>query len=128
VTEWVARQLELLRAQWPDLGYDQAGNWVRIPGWELPAGWTPQVVDIAFQIKEEADQPPYAFYVNATDLKHNGNVPGSWAPTTDQVSFPGTWSQFSWGPETWVPTANPELGPNMVIFVRSFAVRFAEGA
>ncbi|MDE0775448.1 MAG: hypothetical protein OSB43_04145 [Nocardioides sp.] len=128
MTEWVALQLELLAAQWPDLEYNQAGHWAQIPGWELPAGWTPQVVDIAFQIKEEADQPPYAFYANATDIKHNANVPGNWSPTTDQVCFPGTWSQFSWSPETWVPTANPALGPNMVIFVRSFALRFAEGA
>ena len=88
MTEWVARQLELLRAQWPDLEYDQAGHWVRIPGWELPPGWSPPMVDIAFQIKEAADQPPYAFYVNATDLKHNGNAPGNWSPSTDQVASP----------------------------------------
>lgn len=128
MTEWVARQLELLRAEWPDLEYDQAGHWVRIPGWEFPAGWSPSVVDIAFQIKVEADQPPYAFYANATDIKCNDAVPGNWSPTTDQVRLPGTWSQFSWAPETWVPTANPALGPTMVAFVRSFADRFAEGA
>lgn len=128
MTEWVSRQLELLRAQWPDLEYNQAGHWVRIRGWELPAGWEPSVVEIAFQIKEEADQPPYAFYVNATDIKHNGTLPGSWSPTPDQVCFSGTWSQFSWSPETWTPTADPAQGPTMVAFVRSFAVRFAEEA
>ena len=127
MTEWVTRQLELLRAQWPDLEYTQAGHWVRIPDWKLSAGWSPSTVDVAFQIRETVEAPPYAFYVNATTVTHNGAHPGNWSPGA-QVCFPGMWSQFSWAPETWTPTANPELGPNMVAFVRSFALRFQEGA
>lgn len=127
MTEWVTRQLELLRFQWPDLEYDQAGHWVRIPDRHLPAGWMPSVVDIAFQIKDSADQPPYAFLVNTPVITHDGNQPGNWN-TGAQVCFPGTWSQFSWAPDTWIPTADPDRGPNMVAFVRSFTTRFDEGA
>lgn len=127
MTEWVVRQLTLLRAQWPALEHIETGHWVRIPDWKLPSGWSPSVVDVAFQIKDAADQPPYAFCVNTADLTYDKSVPGNWNPTA-QVGFPGTWSQFSWSPETWTPTVNPELGPNMITFVRSFDLRFEEGA
>jgi hypothetical protein len=127
VTEWVTRQLELLRAQWPDLEYDPAGHWVRIPDWHLPAGWEPSVVDVAFQIKESPDQPPYAFVISAPVITFEGSQPGSWS-TGAQVCFPGTWSQFSWAPETWTPTADPQRAPTMVAFARSFGNRFNEGA
>lgn len=127
MTEWITRQLELLRAQWPDLEYNPAGHWVRIPDWHLPQGWEPAVVDIAFQVKESHEQPPYAFLVNAATITHNKSQPGNWA-TGVQVCFPGTWSQFSWAPETWTPTADPDLSPDMVAFVRSFNRRFEEGA
>lgn len=127
MTEWVTRQIELLRAQWPDLEYIPAGHWVRIPDWRLPNGWVPAVVDVAFQLKESPDQPPYAFLVNTIDITHNGNQPGSWGIGA-QVNFPGAWSQFSWAPETWIPSADPNRGPSMVAFVRSFNNRFCEGA
>jgi hypothetical protein len=127
VTEWVTRQLELLRAQWPDLEYVQAGHWVRIPHWRIPAGWEPPTVDVAFQIKDSPDQPPYAFMVNTDVLTYNGAPPANWSPGV-QSGFPGTWGQFSWAPETWTPTADPDRGPNMVAFVRSFHNRFNEGA
>jgi len=127
VTEWVTRQLELLRAHWPDLEYNPAGQWVRIPNWHLPTGWDPAVVDVAFQIKESVEQPPYAFLVNATVITHNAKQPGSWGPGV-QCEFPGSWSQFSWAPETWTPTADPAREPSMVAFARSFDIRFNEGA
>jgi hypothetical protein len=127
VTEWVTRQLALLRTQWPDLEYNPAGHWVRVPSWHLPAGWDPSVVDVAFQIKDSADQPPYAFFVNAAVVTHDGKPPGNWN-TGAQAGFPGAWSQFSWAPHTWAPAAAPDLGPNMAAFVRSFANRFDEGA
>lgn len=127
MTEWVTRQLELMRTQWPDLEYSPVGHWVRIPDWRLPAGWDPSVVDVAFQVKDSADQPPYAFLVNTAVITHDGNPPGNWS-TGVQTCFPGTWSQFSWAPDMWTPTADPDRGPNMVAFVRSFTTRFDEDA
>jgi hypothetical protein len=127
VTDWVTRQLDLLRTQWPNLIYLGDGHWVRVSDWQLPEGWSQPAVDIAFQIKPAADQPPYAFYVNSTDLKFNGRTPENWTASA-QVPLPGAWSAFSWAPETWIPTANPDLGPNMLAFARSFANRFVEGA
>jgi hypothetical protein len=126
VTDWVNRQVEMLRTQWPNLSYQEGGHWVRIPNWQLPCGWSAPSVDVAFQVKEAVDQPPYAFYVNTADLKYNGNAPSNWTLSAE-VPFPGAWSVFSWAPETWIPTANPDLGPSMVAFARSFANRFEEG-
>lgn len=127
MTDWVQRQVDLLRAQWPNLSYVDDGHWVLVPSWELPAGWTPTSVSVAFQIKPAVDQPPYAFYVDSADIKHDGKVPGNWQLAAG-VPFAGTWSMFSWSPETWVPTANPDHGPNMLAFAQSFGMRFAEGA
>ena len=127
MTEWVTSQLNLLSTQWPTLSYLDDGHWVLVPDWQLQQGWSLPTVDIAFQIKPGPDQPPYAFYVNSTDLKFNEATPGNWTMPAE-VPFPGTWSAFSWAPETWIPTADPDLGPNMLAFARSIASRFAEGA
>lgn len=127
MTEWVDQQLALLRTQWPDLTYLDDGHWVRVDDWVLPAGWAPTELNLAFQIKPTAGEPPYAFYVSSTDVAFNGQTPQSWTPAAS-VPFDGTWSVFSWAPETWIPTVNPHAGPNMLAFARSFSARFAEGA
>lgn len=126
MTDWVAKQEDLLRTQWPDLSYSDAGHWVRLPTWKLPEGWSIATVDVAFQIRPDRETPPYAFYVNALDLTYNGTTPGNWT-TSAEVPFSGNWSVFSWSPETWVPTIDPDRGPNMLAFARSFDRRFAEG-
>ncbi|GAB3047156.1 hypothetical protein GCM10027053_01210 [Intrasporangium mesophilum] len=127
MTDWVTKQVDLLRTQWPNLSYLDTGHWVLLPGWQLLDGWSVATVDVAFQIRPDRETPPYAFYVNTRELTHNGKTPENWTMSAE-VPFPGTWSVFSWGPETWVPTVDPDRGPNMLGFARSFQTRFAEGA
>ena len=126
MTDWVTRELARLRTQWPDLQYEAVGHWVLLPGCTLPKGWSVSTVDIACQIPPGQEQAPYAFYVNASPLTFEGNVPTNWT-ASGVLPFAGTWCVFSWAPDSWVPTINPDLGPNMLIFARSFADRFAEG-
>lgn len=129
MTEWVTAQLELLRAQWPDLRYHEeaSGHWVLLPDWTMPDGWSIPKVDVACQIPAAPEQPPYAFYVNSQTLTFNGNQPEKWTASA-AVPFEGVWSVFSWAPEAWRPTVGADPGHNMLTFVRSFVDRLAEGA
>jgi hypothetical protein len=128
VTEWVIEQLELLRTKWPDLTYhaDGSGHWVLLPGWPMTDGWSVPTVDIACQIPSTPEQPPYAFYVNSQALTFEGSQPSNWTQSA-AVPFTGSWSVFSWAPETWRATG-VGVSSNMLTFVRSFSDRLAEGA
>lgn len=126
MSEWVADQLALLRAKWPDLVYAESEYWVLLPGWHLPDGWSERTADLACRIPPNRDQAPYAFCINAAAPTFNGQTPTNWGAVTG-VPFPGQWSQFSWAPDNWWSNGNGR-GPNMLTFVRSFADRLAEGA
>lgn len=120
-------EISLLRTRFPDLEYNEAGRWILLPTYPVPAGWSPSPVPVAFQIQPSYPAtPPYAFCV-PEDLRCNGAVPGnSSAPVS--VPFPGTWRQISWAPESWTPGAQPQTGSNLVQWALGFIQRFKEGA
>lgn len=61
--ERIDKELELLGQHFPHLEYRADGQWVRIPAYPLPSGWTPQVPDVVFQIPTAfPGTPPYGFY------------------------------------------------------------------
>lgn len=123
----VDAELGLLRAQWPTLSYEQAGQWVLLPDYPLPEGWSQRSVNVAFQIPNgPAGSPPYAFCVDA-QLTFQGATPANHTPSGPPVPFPGSWGLFSWAPEAWPWAEDPAQGANMRSFARSFADRFAEG-
>ena len=127
MTSRVEGELTLLRARWPTLRYEQAGQWVLLPDYPLPEGWSPPSVNMAFQIPVgPAGSPPYGFCVDAP-LTFNGATPANYAPSGAPVPFPGSWGQFSWAPEGWLWAEDPAHGANMCSFAGSFADRFAEG-
>lgn len=123
-------ELGLLRAVWPGLHHQEAGDWVLLPDYPLPDGWPQTATDVAFQIPAGLPgQPPYAFYAKG-ELSHEGRplLNYSYPVGAGTVPFPGTWGVFSWAPETWLPAEHAADGANLVDFARSFADRFAEGA
>lgn len=64
--ERVDQEIALLRSRFPELEYQQEGQWVRIPSYPLPEGWNGDSTEIAFQIP--ASYPagaPYGIYVPA---------------------------------------------------------------
>jgi hypothetical protein len=127
VTSRVDAEMALLRAQWPALSYEPAGQWILLPDYPLPEGWSQPSVNVAFQIPAgPPGSPPYAFCVDAP-LTFNGATPANYTPTGAPVPFPGVWGQFSWAPEAWPWAEDPAQGANMRAFARSFADRFAEG-
>jgi hypothetical protein len=121
-------ELALLREAWPGLQYEPNGQWVFLPGYPLPVGWSRTSTGVAFQIPGgPPGQPPYAFHVDGP-LTFQGAQPAHYTHPAGAVPFPGDWATFSWAPQSWAWAEDPADGANMRAFARSFADRFAEGA
>lgn len=125
----IEAEVELLRTVFP--GVEYRDGWVRLPGVTLPAGWTPSVVDVVFQISDTfPGAPPYGIFVPA-GLRFNGTMPQNYTePAGSQPPFEGPWGIFSWtvvDGADWRPTASVAHGVNLVQWARGFAQRFAEG-
>jgi hypothetical protein len=125
MTERVSAELELLRRVEPDLDFLENENWVRLPRYDVPDGWTAPVVELAFRIPDTEAQPPYAFWVRP-ELLLAGGAPGSNYTAGATTGFGGMWGQFSWSPITWRPQADIEKGDNMTHFLRSVRDRLKE--
>jgi hypothetical protein len=125
MTTRVEAELALLRRRFPDLEYIEDGHWVRLARYPVPAGWSADEVETAFQIPPEAAIVPYAFSVRPGLSLANGAAPGNYEfPLT--TPFGSDWGRFSWSPLTWHPQPKVSAGDNMTHFVRSFANRLAE--
>lgn len=128
--ERIQQELRLLRSRFPDLEYVAQGQWVRIPGYPLPEGWSRTVTDVAFQILTAfPGTPPYGIYTPA-GLTFNGQRPDNYnEPAGTPPPFGGTWGIFSWAPADgeWRATADPATGSNLLNWVVGFATRFREG-
>jgi len=98
----------------------------------LPPGWNRECTDVAFQVPVGYPAtPPYGIYV-PTGMRFGTATPSSYTePAGNQPPFPGTWAIFSWAPgdgEWQVPSTEFIGRASLLSFVRSFKVRFAEGA
>ncbi len=127
----LAKELELLLRAFPDAKHENA-SWVFIPRYPLPPGWNRECTDVAFQVPAGYPAtPPYGIYV-ATGIRFGTAMPSSYTePAGNQPPFPGTWAIFSWAPgdgEWQVPSTEIIGRASLLSFVRSFQVRFAEGA
>ncbi len=128
MTSRAEAEVTLLRERWPDLRHEAEGQWVLLPDYPLPGGWSQTTVSVAFQIPlGPAGCPPYAFYVDAPLTFHEA-TPNNFVAAGATVPFPGQWGQFSWSPDGWPWAKDPAQGANMCDFARSFTDRFAEGA
>ena len=130
-------ELELLRADYPDLEFLVDGLWVRLPRYEVPAElWRPSVLQVAFQIPPQMGIAPYAFHVHPLDGDDFDRVELTSGGDIGNYSFPATtpwgadWATFSWGQEdnAWLAVEPIRAGSNMARFVATFASRFGEGA
>jgi hypothetical protein len=128
--ERIDQELALLLQPYPDLEYVAAGQWIRIPSYQLPPGWNRTTMDLAFQIPAAyPGNPPYGIYVPG-GIQYNGTRPNNYTePAGTQPPFGGTWGIFSWQPGDgqWRPTANIASGANLLNWVWGFADRFREG-
>lgn len=125
----ISQELELLRGVFPKLEYSEAGHWVLLPEYPLPAGmWNPGVTALAFQIPPGLPgQAPYGFHLRLPITLASG---AELKNTTASAEAPvgGEWLKFSWSPAEWRPTIDLRSGSNMLNWVLSFNERLREGA
>lgn len=128
----IEKEIALLRQRYPDLEYREEGRWVLIRAYPLPAGWSREHTDVAFQIPPTfPGTPPYGIYVQA-GLTFNGERPDNYTePASTQPPFGGAWGLFSWSTVDgqWKATAEPDpvRGYTLVAWVNGFGERFREG-
>lgn len=108
-------------------------DWFRLPRYLLPAGWRigTTAVDelpICFLVKGNfPGDAPYGFLAPA-GLNFNGATPNNTGGPPAAPPFSGEWLHFSWSVDNWAATGEVGKGSNLLAWVRSFMVRFNEGA
>src|SRR6266566_596835 len=126
MTTRIEQELVRLRTRYPDLEYREHGQWVRLPTYRLPAGWSLETADVVFQIPVGfPGTPPYGIYV-PNGLRFNGQAPGT--PASNQPPYAGGWLLLSWTPDEgqWRVTTDPSTGANLLNWVVGFGQRFRE--
>jgi hypothetical protein len=127
--ERIKEELALIRWRYPDTEYREEGQWIRIPSYPLPVGWSRTSTEVAIQIPNGyPGAPPYGIYV-PVGLQFKGSTPKNYTePAGNHPLFPGTWGVFSWSPDGgWRATADIRSGSNLLNWVMGFADRFREG-
>ncbi|MBW7932344.1 MAG: hypothetical protein H3C62_01775 [Gemmatimonadaceae bacterium] len=123
-------EVAMLRARFPNLEYQREGQWMLIPRYGVPTGWSASETDAAFQIPVGyPGTPPYGIYV-PVGLTFDGQRANNYSePAPVQPPFGGCWGIFSWAPAdgAWRPTANPTAGSNLLNWALGFAERLREG-
>ncbi|RWI62447.1 MAG: hypothetical protein EOR30_33650 [Mesorhizobium sp.] len=131
----ITDELALLRRHFGDLEHAEARgeDWFRIPRFVLPDGWRigkqpVSELPVCFLVKGNyPGDAPYGFLAPA-GLNFNGAAPNSTGGPPSAPPFAGEWLHFSWSVENWAATADVGRGSNLLAWVRSFMVRFREGA
>jgi hypothetical protein len=131
----IQQELALLRRFHDEVEHAELNgeDWFKLAAYRFPPGW--RVGDKPIEtgpviFKFGASYPtqhPYGFCV-PEGITFNGTAPNN-AGGASPSPFPGGWIQFSWQPDgNWMPTADAEVGSNVLSWVRSFAQRLKEGA
>lgn len=127
--ERILNEVEILTKAYPDLEYVPEGQWVKTSNYPLPAGWNKDSTDVVFQIPPGyPGAHPYGIYV-PTGLCYQDKQPQNYTtPAKNNIPFKGSWGMFSWQPENWKPADKITAGSNLWTWMRSFSLRFKEGA
>ena len=128
--ERIDAELALLRQFHPDLRYVAEGQWMCLPGYPLPSGWSADRIAVAWQVPPGyPGTPPYGIYVPAGLLFKGGRPNNYTEPAGAQPPFGGRWGIFSWAPADgqWCPRADLRRGVNLLTWILGFAERFREG-
>jgi hypothetical protein len=128
-------ELALLQRYFGDVEHTEANgeDWFRIPRYAMPNGWrignvAAGAVPVCFLVKGNyPGDAPYGFLAPAV-LNFKGTAPNNTGGPPSAPPFSGAWLHFSWSVENWAATADVCKGSNLLAWVRSFTVRFEEGA
>ena len=120
----IRQEVELLKAQFPDLRHGDQLDWVLIPELVLPESrFNRPRATILFGIPVGYPQTgPDNFFTNADLRLNGGGTPPAFNPGSQSSSgaapVAGEWGWFSWHPQSWCPAATIEGGDNLLGFVR----------
>lgn len=122
----IGQETDLLRQVVSNLEVSEDGNWILIPGYQLPSGWEPAQADIAIFFRPGYEQCGlYGIYVRA-EPKFQSQSPNNCATASD-VPFSGEWTVFSWELDGWNAQADLHKGTNVVNWYYGIAERFKAG-
>lgn len=130
MTPRIDEEIGLLRQRFESIELGGIGDWVLIPQFAMPNGWSLGSTKVAFQVP--AGYPataPYGIYV-PSGISFQGAAPNNFSdPAPTQPPFEGRWAVFSWQPDTgaWRPGSNVRTGSNLLNWVQGFSTRFREG-
>jgi hypothetical protein len=122
VLPFIAIELERLKARWRDLTWEAAARRWRLPGWELPPGWSQASCTLWVPCPPAYPQaPPDNFFTEARLKLANGQDPGSSCLTTledgQQVRCFSFHVRAGW---------NPEQGDGLETFLFGVTQRLSE--
>src|SRR5436190_611319 len=109
-------EIAILRRRYPHSRHEN--QWVLVPGYPMPCGWSASTIDAAFHVRDGYPGAGlYGIYV-PTGLRFNGEMPSRFSdPAPMQPPFEGRWAIFSWEADPWFPKATPEAGHNLLTWV-----------
>lgn len=126
MTARLEAELALLRRRYGAIEVGANGDWVKIPGWKLPAGWS--VAATTLLILLPTGYPtvcPDNFYVGDEVRLTGGGEPGN--SSANQQLLGTVWRMFSWHlDDAWAPHPDPAKGDNLVTFCLKVEGRLAE--
>ena len=124
--ERMMKEIELLRARYPNLQHGENYDWVMVPDFPLPGGWNREQTKLLILIPlTYPHAAPDNFYVESGLRLSNGNTPSNYSEGAG-VPIGGAWGCFSWHPEIWRPSPSIKDGDNLLSFIRSINIRLRE--
>jgi hypothetical protein len=129
MTERLQRDLDLVRARYPEMQFREDGQWIFLPRYPIATGWEHAAYAICFQIRAGyPDISPYGINVSPPPRGAGGQVPQSYVDTPDpKPPFDGSWGRFSWEIDGWKATPDLVSGSILLNYVESIRKRFEEG-
>jgi hypothetical protein len=124
--ERIVEEIQLLKAKCPNLQHGENHDWVLIPDFPLPEGWSRRETRLLFLIPSSYPHAaPDNFYVETGLRLSNGNMPSNYSEGAG-VPIGGTWGSFSWHPEHWQASAKIQEGDNLPTFIKAVNIRLRE--
>jgi hypothetical protein len=124
--ERIAEEINLLKGKYPNLQHGENYDWVLIPDFPLPEGWSRKEIKLLFLIPSSYPHAaPDNFYVETGLRVNNGSMPSNYSEGTG-VPIGGAWGCFSWHPEHWQASSKIQEGDNLLSFMKAVNIRLRE--
>lgn len=116
----------VLTEYFPHIDLGPEGEWLVVPRWPLPPGWSVPASDLLIIIPPGYPATsPDSFYVGNEVALAGGREPSN--SSANQQVLQRLWRFFSWHiDDTWRPQADHRRGDNLLTYVLACGTRMAE--